>query len=211
MQDIIFKTIFKRGKKGAKGDAGISYDLPTNSIIGYDGNTAPTGYVITTDPTGGADIPAIEFLLQGQALGNDTMEIVDYSYNMTKGSNCDDYLSYDGEYFTVLQDFTALIIPWTYNYLTAGSSYSEGELYINNQLAQSWNVAYTGERYYRGKPLVTELHANDTIYGFTPSSAGYPQQNIKIYKIKDTDTMDMLQDIFTYFNDIGNVEGRASE
>ena len=51
--DIIFKTEFKTGQTGAKGDAGTSFEVPTGGIIAYDGATAPEGYEVTTDPGGG--------------------------------------------------------------------------------------------------------------------------------------------------------------
>ena len=49
--DIIFKTEFKTGQTGAKGDAGTSFEVPTGGIIAYDGETIPEGYEETTAPT----------------------------------------------------------------------------------------------------------------------------------------------------------------
>ena len=50
--DIIFKTNIKKGAAGAKGDAGVNYEVPTNGIIYFDGDTVPEGYEQTTTPTG---------------------------------------------------------------------------------------------------------------------------------------------------------------
>lgn len=49
--DIIFKTEFKTGQSGARGEAGISFEVPTGGIIAYDGETIPEGYEETTAPT----------------------------------------------------------------------------------------------------------------------------------------------------------------
>jgi hypothetical protein len=142
----------------------------------------------------------------------DTEEIPTIS-TQTLDDKFSDYLQYDPttKKFTVLQDFNALIVPWTYNYDTASSTYSHGEFYINETVVSSWTVDYTGERYYRGKPLVTQLHSGDTFYNYTPMSDGYPQQNLKIYKLGSQDAIDTITDLFTFYNMYGNVEGRAAE
>lgn len=56
MTDIIFETTLIKGAKGSKGD-NKSYQVPTGSIIAYDGNDIPEGWVETTAPEGmgGAD------------------------------------------------------------------------------------------------------------------------------------------------------------
>ena len=51
MNNIIFKTDLIKGTKGDKGNDGISFEVPTGAIIAYDGDSAPAGYEITTDPT----------------------------------------------------------------------------------------------------------------------------------------------------------------
>lgn len=57
MSNIFFKTLLKRGAKGAKGERGINYEVPQNAIIGFDdddgeGGTLPTpaGYDDATIP-----------------------------------------------------------------------------------------------------------------------------------------------------------------
>lgn len=56
MNEIIFNTTLVRGAKGATGQ-GASYEVPTGTIIAYDGNDIPEGWVETTAPEGmgGAD------------------------------------------------------------------------------------------------------------------------------------------------------------
>ena len=57
MNNIFFKTLFKKGAKGDKGARGINYEVPANAIIGFDdddgeGGTLPTpaGYDDATLP-----------------------------------------------------------------------------------------------------------------------------------------------------------------
>lgn len=54
--NIIFNTTLVKGDKGDTGQ-GVSYEVPTGSIIAYDGNDTPEGYIDTTAPEGmgGAD------------------------------------------------------------------------------------------------------------------------------------------------------------
>jgi hypothetical protein len=59
--EIFFKTLFKKGAKGDKGDDGVSYEVPTGAIIGYAGTDIPEGYVETTAPKGwGAEITQLQ-------------------------------------------------------------------------------------------------------------------------------------------------------
>ena len=161
---------------------------------------------------GGTSEAEIERLCYIVYVGRDAQEIPTIS-TATYDDKFSNYLSYDPttKKFTVLQDFNALILPWTYNYDTASSTYSHGEFYINDTLVDSWDVDYTGQRYYRGKPLVTQLHSGDTFYNYTPMSDGYPQQNLKVYKLGSQSAINTITDLFTFYNTIGNVEGRAAE
>lgn len=51
MNEIIFNTTLIRGPKGATGQ-GTSYEVPTGTIIAYDGNDIPEGWIETTAPEG---------------------------------------------------------------------------------------------------------------------------------------------------------------
>lgn len=155
-----------------------------------------------------ADIERLCYIVY---VGRDREEIPTIS-TQTLDDKFSEYLSYSSttKKFAVLKDFNALIVPWTYNYDTAASTYSHGEFYINDTVVDSWDVDYTGERYFRGKPLVVQLHAGDTFYNYTPMSDGYPQQNLKIYKLGSQDAIDTITDLFTFYNAMGNVEGRAA-
>ncbi len=221
MKNIIFKPIFNIGAKGEKGNRGTSYEIPTDSVIAFDSdNDIPEGYIETTDPTGGGGVivPPLTFLCFGSAQNGGSSQ-----YNQVKaiytfqdvGEEYNDFLSFDARAgfdneFTVLQDFTALILPYTYNWDTAASTYSEGEFYINDTLVKSWNVDYTGSKYYRGKPIIVDLKANDTMYGYYPSTNGFPRQCIKIYKINDATSKTALNNIFTFYDDLVDFEGRSN-
>lgn len=209
MQDIFLKTIFNKGSKGSKGDTGVNFEIPTNSILAYDGDTPPDGFVETTDPTSGLVTPAIELLINGAAQGEAVVGKANYSYNANYGSNYSSYLSFDAtsKEFTVLQSFYALILPWTYEYDNASQTYPHGEFYINNTLANSWDVDNRSAGYYRGNPIIRQLQANDTMYGYTPVTDGYPQQCVKIFKLRDLDTFNSIQDIYSFYNEYCNEEG----
>ena len=51
MNEIIFNTTLVRGAKGATGQ-GTSCEVPTGTIIAYDGNDIPEGWIETTAPEG---------------------------------------------------------------------------------------------------------------------------------------------------------------
>lgn len=76
--NIIFNTKILRGAKGERGDA-AGGDLPTNSVLYYDGDDTPEGFTVTSDPTGG-----------GGGGGNS----ITYGYTVPSGSGNDGDLYY---------------------------------------------------------------------------------------------------------------------
>lgn len=62
VSEIIFKTIIGKGGKGEKGEQGVSYEVPTNSIVAYDGSDLPAGWIECDAPEG---FPAIARALGG--------------------------------------------------------------------------------------------------------------------------------------------------
>lgn len=180
---LITKTITENG----------TYNASSDNADGY-------SQVVVNVASGGND--GLEMLFQGREAGIDNAHKIDFTYDYTEGTNYDNYLSFDinDREFTVLQDFNALIIPWTYNYREALSSYSQGKLFLNNQLLKEWTVNYTLAGDYKGVPIIVSLGTGDTLYGYTPNSDGYPQQNIKICRIKDQDSFDVLEEMFTFYN-----------
>lgn len=139
----------------------------------------------------------------------DNVHIADFggTYGtITQDTNYSTYLSYDSttKKFTVLQGFTALVIPWTYEYYTAGGTYAHGEFYINDTKQSEWIVDYKPEGYFAGAPLVHTFSANDTFYVYTPVSDGYPEQNLKVYKI-DSSFSTLFNGMFTFKNADGGV------
>ena len=50
MSNIIFNTELIKGAKGATGDTGLSYEVPTGAIIAYEGVGIPEGYIETIEP-----------------------------------------------------------------------------------------------------------------------------------------------------------------
>lgn len=125
---------------------------------------------------------------------------------ITEDSNYSNYLSYDNSTneFEVLQGFTALIIPWTYEYSSASGSYPHGEFYINGTSVSNWRVDYKPQGYFLGTPLIHTFNQGDTFYSYTPSGDGYPEQNLKVYKI-DSASASLFTDMFTFHNVSGGV------
>lgn len=123
---------------------------------------------------------------------NDTPEKPTIS-SIDSGENYNTYLSYNTttKEFTVLQDFTAIITAWVKQYQNAGSR-GQGAFYINN--VQVMGIFVTPESSQGSKDGKTDffnLHTGDTFYSYTPSSNGWPQQHLKVYKIEDLPVTDI--------------------
>ena len=112
---------------------------------------------------------------------------------LVEDTNYNNYLSYDtttGK-FTVLADFNALFVPYVYQYSTPSGSYAEGEFYynINPEDATHWYeydayvVPWRAYGATAGCPIVKNAEAGDFFLVYTPSSKGFPQQMLKVYKI----------------------------
>ena len=122
---------------------------------------------------------------------------------ITQGTNYSEYLSYDSttHKFTVLKDFVALFIPWTFNYWSSGSSYSHGEFYVNNTKVLEWSSSTMTQGYFEGRCLTESLEVGDTFYVYTPASDGYPEQNLKVYNLHtSTDSVAVLNEAFTLYS-----------
>jgi len=116
-------------------------------------------------------------------VGRDTAEIPQVD-SLEDYNDFSSYLSFDTttRKFTVLQAFTAIFTGWVYNYDRAGSSYSRGQILLNNNVIASYMVddKATGEK--AGTTFAVALSANDEFWVYTPSSDGYPEQHLKVYK-----------------------------
>lgn len=122
---------------------------------------------------------------------------------ITEGDSYNDYLSYDSDTrkFTVLKNFVALIIPWTFNYDTASATYSHGEFYINDIRVLNWESSTKTQGYFEGRCLTRALVAGDTFYCYTPVSDGYPEQNLKVYNLNtSTDSASVLNEAFDLYS-----------
>lgn len=103
MNNIFFKTLFKKGAKGAKGERGINYEVPQNAIIGFD------------DEDGELDIPA----------GYDDATIPPYLVEKTIRANGTYSPTYDGAFgysdVTVDVGGAPVLVPKT---ITANGTYN---------------------------------------------------------------------------------------
>lgn len=187
--------------------SGINLNGGSKKII-LNGTTYFAGGVNGGSPTPPTPTEAaIERLCDVVYVGHDAEEypVIDTD-DSTFDENYDEYLSYDSttKKFTVLQEFTALLIPWTFNYDTASGSYSHGEFYINDTKVKEWRTDYKSVNYYAGVSLVHSFSEDDTFYNYTPASDGYPQQMLKVYKI-DSSLATLFEDMFTFNNESGGV------
>lgn len=144
--------------------------LVLNEIIAYGG-----------EEKSGADIKELCCL---NCAGADSIQIP-YMSSLPTYNDYANYLSYNTSTrkFEVLQDFTAVITGWVRNYDRASSTYSEGRTRINDvdKLSYQVNSVATGTK--AGKTETFLLKTGDTVYPYTPSRNGYPEQHLKIYRL----------------------------
>lgn len=142
----------------------------------------------------GEEIRPVERLMYLRCVNNDQVEIPAVS-SLTQGVNYSTYLSYDSttKKFTVLKDFSAIIVAWVYTYQTYESSRSDGAFYVNNTLIDQYEANGTAAGSKGGKYLSRNFKQGDTFYVYTPTRDGYPQQNCKIYLVQTID-----DNVFTF-------------
>ena len=156
----------------------------------------------------GASGLTFEKLCEATFVGNDTEEhpVLD---NLDTGSDYSNYLSYDSSTgkFTVLADVDILIVPYVYQYQTPSGSRAEGEFYYNldPESTSTWeqyltyNVPYRAYGSTAGYPVVKNAKTGDYFLVYTPSSNGYPQQMLKVYKLDGSaEDIELLKTIFEF-------------
>lgn len=150
-------------------------------------NDAFLGSLIFNRDSGGGDTATITELCCLNCWGNANVEIPTMS-SLPKYNDYADYLSYNTSTrkFEVLQDFTAIMTGWVRSYDRASSTYSEGRTRINGVDKLSYQVDNVRTDSKAGKTGIFPLKAGDTVYPYTPSRNGYPEQHLKIYMVKPT-------------------------
>lgn len=91
MNNIIFKTTLIKGAQGAKGDPGEGDSIPTKSVIAYEGQEIPEGYIRTDAP---AEFQALETRLNniiahpvdGETTAEELVDVRVSAYGDTYGS-----------------------------------------------------------------------------------------------------------------------------
>ena len=165
---LVTKTITQNGTYSAQDDNADGYDE------------------VTVNVSGGGSSAEVERLVYVEYIGNDANEIPRVN-SMVEGDNFASYLSFDSttRKFTVLQPFTALIVPWVKQFRQA-STYGEGEFYIND-VNQTWFRVRTGSAgQIGGTRLWYDFQQGDVFWSKTPNANGYPQQYLKVYRCVDT-------------------------
>ena len=106
--------------------------------------------------------------------------------NLAQYNDYATYLSYNSSTgkFTAIKDLTILVTGWVRSYDRASSTYSEGRTCINGVEKLSYQVDTVATGDTAGQTGIFSLKVGDTIYPYTPSRNGYPQQYMKIYKFE---------------------------
>lgn len=171
---LITKTITQNGTYDAEDDDADGYSSVTVNVSGGGGGTFERLCLCSENSSSARHSDHTHIAYFDDGIGT-----------ITEDTNYSNYLSYDNttRKFTVLQDFGAIFVAWTYNYQSASGSYSQGEFYINDTEVSEWEVGQSRSYgYFRGLPIIQQMHQGDTFYSYTPSSNGYPEQNLKIYR-----------------------------
>ena len=175
---LITKNITQNGTYNAQDDNADGYSSVIVNVSGGGG--------------GSISIERLCYAYEDQSeLGALDHTHIAYFDSITKDTNYNTYLSNNDipsgskteVKFTVLTDFDAYIVPWVYEYSNASSTTAQGKFIINNTeyvfFASTGRATGTNG----GQPFFVHLTAGDELWSYTPSSNGYPQQYLKIYKI----------------------------
>lgn len=164
---LITKSITQNGTYNAQDDGADGYSSVTVSVSGGGGGSC-------------------ERLMYARCVNNDQVEIPTIS-NIDQGANYSSYLSYDSstKKFTVLQNFTGVVIAWVYTYQTYESNRSDGSFYVNSEQMLSYTATGNSAGSTGGRSGIYNFKQGDTFYVYTPTRHGYPQQNCKIYRVSD--------------------------
>lgn len=129
--------------------------------------------------------PEITELCCLNCVGRD-MEQIPYMSSLPTYNDYADYLSYNTSTrkFEALQDFTAVMTGWVYQYQAPGRTYSFGCIYKNSAIWASYNTTTLRSGDTAGRTIIVDVKANDLIYPYTPNGDGYPEQHLKIYKLQ---------------------------
>lgn len=125
-----------------------------------------------------------ERLMYARCVNNDQEEIPAMS-NIEQDTNYSSYLSYDSstKKFTVLQDFTGVVVAWVYAYRTYESSRPDGAFYVNSTQMLAYTATGNAQGSTGGRSGIYNFKQGDTFWMYTPSRRGYPQQNCKVYRV----------------------------
>lgn len=131
-----------------------------------------------------------ERLCYANYVGRDTPQIPVMDVLETS-DNYSTFLSYDSSTgkFTVLEDFSGIMVTWVREY-RAGGANSGGEFYYNDARIAYYNIPTGNLGDTAGYVLWRNFKAGDTFYNYTPSGAGYPQQQLKVYRITGVEFTD---------------------
>ena len=171
---LITKTITSNGTYNAQDDSADGYSQVVVNVSGGGGGTFERLCLCSENSSSVRHTDHTHIAYYDDGIGT-----------ITEDTNYSNYLSYDNttRKFTVLQDFGAIFVAWTYNYQSASGTNSTGEFYINDTEVSEWEVGQSRSYgYFRGLPIIQQMHQGDTFYSYTPSSNGYPEQNLKVYR-----------------------------
>lgn len=131
--------------------------------------------------------PEITELCCLNCVGADS-EQIPYMSSLPTYNDYSDYLNYNTSTrkFTALQDFTAVMTGWVYQYQAPGRTYSYGQIRKSGVILATYNTTTLSSGDTAGRTIIVDVKANDLIYPYTPNGDGFPQQHLKIYKLEPT-------------------------
>lgn len=134
----------------------------------------------------------ISRLFYAVCIGNDANQIPVID-TIDTSEEYSEYLTYDTETrkFTVLKNFSALIVLWTSQY-RAANTYAKGAFYINDISVTNWAIGTTAVGSTGGATIYHDFSIGDTFNLRTPNSDGYPQQFAKLYKVEGCPLSDVI-------------------
>lgn len=97
MGEIIFKTELIKGAKGDRGEAGQADSVPTEGLIGYEGDDIPEGY---------EEVDISEVFDEIYEDIEATQDMISDAYDSTHTYNAGDYCIYDNTFYRCTTDST---------------------------------------------------------------------------------------------------------
>lgn len=139
MGEIIFKTELIKGAKGDRGEAGQADSIPTEGLIGYEGDDIPEGY---------EEVDISEVFDEIYEDIEATQDMISDAYNPTSTYAVGDYCIYND---TLYKCNTAIV---------TGEAFTPAKWDVTNIAEELGELTEIAERYERAPVLLTTINAS---------------------------------------------------